>query len=331
VRLSGGAECVNSIDPITQEPLAATIPLKYRIEIPTGRVNAGGVILVYCYDIRTLAQSFHSNKKNPLTNLPFSEDEDLLVLRFISELLPRVSESDVETVRILKTFIADIIGPRPRDEIGNTPVVRAIMNKKFKLARALLQNPSCGSVNDMVNENQEETLLTWSIVRTREYNDFEAFNFLLQNGADVNKRNYVGETPLMATAQLNRDLFPVNLDVIRALCERGADINAVIKYHVGLWNSYTVLALHAMTPYQDTRDVMQYLLDSGANLHGGQYYNINMETVPLYQYLAEKWIRQKNDNDDLSHEELLILKRNALFIYEKFGVEPDPEFVSAEP
>jgi ankyrin repeat protein len=326
VRLSGGAECVNLIDPITQEPLAATIPLKYRIEIPTGRVNAGGVILVYCYDIRTLAQSFHSNKKNPLTNLPFSEDEDLLVLRFISELLPRVSESDVETVRILKTFIADIIGPRPRDEIGNTPVVRAIMNKKFKLARALLHNPSCGSVNDMINENQEETLLTWSIERTKEYNDFEAFNFLLQNGADVNKENYFGETPLIVAAHQYPKNFPVNLDVIRALCERGARINAVKKYSTSK-NIYNALALLSKNPHHDTRDVMQYLLDHGANLHGGIYYNINEEyTVPLYHYLAERWILLKNH-----YLNSLILKRNALFIYEKFGVVPDPEFVSAEP
>ena len=70
---------------------------------------------------------------------------------------------------------------------------------------------------------------------------------------------------------------------------------------------------------------MQYLLDSGANLHGGQYYNINEETVPLYQYLAERWIRDKNA------DVLSILKRNALFIYEKFGVEPDPEFARVWP
>ena len=337
VRLSGGAECVNLIDPITQESIAATIPLKYRIEIPTGRVTPGGVILVYCYDIRTLAQSFHINKKNPLPNLPFSEDEDLLVLRRISELLPGVSESNVETVRILKTFRADIIGPRPRDEIGNTPVVRAIMNKKFKLARALLQNPSCGSVNDMVNENQLETLLTWSIARAREYNDFEAFNFLLQNGADVNKRNIsCNLTPLMEAAIQNPEPSqPVHLDVIRALCERGADIEAVSTEG---YSFYTVLA-YLSTNYNDTRDSMQYLLNRGVDLHGGEYYNSTGDfTIPLYQYLSEQWIQlvdyqrsHPGDNDEVSHEQLLNLKQNALFIYEKFGVDPNPEFVSAEP
>jgi hypothetical protein len=72
---SGGA-CTSEDDPISGENIIQSVPLLYRISIPTGQPN-----LEHCFDFRQLFQWFKIPKYdangnrvfiNPFTNLPFS-------------------------------------------------------------------------------------------------------------------------------------------------------------------------------------------------------------------------------------------------------------------
>jgi hypothetical protein len=250
VYLNGG-ECTNDRDPISLEDLK-DIPLKYRIEIPTGQTNEKGFPLEFCYDIRQLAPAFSATRKNPLSNAPFTEDNVILLVRKVSNLRYTTEEDKV----LANKFLEDLIGKLPVDNVGNTPVVHALINRYFKIAGILLKDPKYGSVNDVMNNRK--TLLVWSLSLENE----DVFNFLIQHGVDVNKKSIVRVssnayvTPLMVSMQFKK------LYYVTVLQMRGADVNAQDI------NGLTALHYAVIQDY-DTRPLMQYLIDHGARLDLG--------------------------------------------------------------
>jgi ankyrin repeat protein len=250
VYLNGG-ECTNDRDPISLEDLK-DIPLKYRIEIPTGQTNEKGFPLEFCYDIRQLAPAFSATRKNPLSNAPFTEDNVILLVRKVSNLRYTTEEDKV----LANKFLEDLIGKLPVDNVGNTPVVHALINRYFKIAGILLKDPKYGSVNDVMNNRK--TLLVWSLSLENE----DVFNFLIQHGVDVNKKSIVRfssnayVTPLMSSMRFKK------LYYVTVLQMRGADVNAQDI------NGLTALHYAVVQDY-DTRPLMQYLIDHGARLDLG--------------------------------------------------------------
>jgi hypothetical protein len=111
-KLKGGA-CANTDDPITLQPWAS-IPLKYRIDIPVG-MGASGVI-EHCFDIRSFSQHLASSPKeeygyrfifkNPLTGTEFAGDQ----LQFIRErfALKRVDVPYYNLARAMLTDCSEI-------------------------------------------------------------------------------------------------------------------------------------------------------------------------------------------------------------------------------
>lgn len=81
--------------------------------------------------------------------------------------------------------------------------------------------------------------------------DEDTLRFLLEKGADVNRRDFWGETPLF-----NAVRSELGLDVVRFLIEQGAriDLTALNRIHV----------LHLAARYS-SEEVLEYLLSCGAN------------------------------------------------------------------
>jgi len=271
VYLNGG-ECTNDRDPISLEDLK-DIPLKYRIEIPTGQTNEKGFPLEFCYDIRQLAPAFSATRKNPLSNAPFTEDNVILLVRKVSNLRYTTEEDKV----LANKFLEDLIGKLPVDNVGNTPVVRSLINRHFKIAGILLKDPKYGSVNDVMNNSK--TLLVWSLSLENE----DVFNFLIQHGVDVNKKSIVNKnmpeeeeeeeedkeeeeeyvTPLMSS-MLFKKLYYVTVLQMRGADVNAQDINGLTALHYAVIQDY------------DTRPLMQYLIDHGARLDlGGRYLRVS--------------------------------------------------------
>ena len=89
------------------------------------------------------------------------------------------------------------------------------------------------------------------------YGDLNAVRLMLDRGADVNAVDPLGRTPLMYAAA--SDLLP--LDVVKLLVERGADVKAKDAHKLGGDSGLTVLdiaRLHGETP------VSEWLVKSGA-------------------------------------------------------------------
>src|ERR1035441_4508954 len=89
------------------------------------------------------------------------------------------------------------------------------------------------------------------------FGDVDAVRLLLDRGADVNAVDPLGRTPLMYAAA--SDLIP--LDAVKLLVERGADVNAKDGHKLGGDSGLTVLdiaRLHGETP------VVEWLVKSGA-------------------------------------------------------------------
>lgn len=93
--------------------------------------------------------------------------------------------------------------------------------------------------------------------------DVEVVRSLVDNGADVNRRNSVGRTPLMYAAMQGR------VDNVKLLLEKGADVNALAP------NGVTALSLAA---YNGRREVVKILKEAGAV--------INAEATPPIQTLV---------------------------------------------
>ena len=104
-----------------------------------------------------------------------------------SPLLLASSEGNVETGQCLLDHGANI---NARNNLGETPLFRAVFNEHVEFARMLLINKRMASINDL-DDNFGWTPLHLAVY-TR---NIQAVRLLLEHGADVNARSKTGNTP----------------------------------------------------------------------------------------------------------------------------------------
>jgi uncharacterized protein len=95
-----------------------------------------------------------------------------------------------------------------RDRAGQTPMDLALAHGKTKVAELLL---------DYGASLDPQAALVDLVVRGS--SDRDAFDFLIRRGADTNRANPQGETPLHLAIRLG------HLETVRRLLQRGADVN----------------------------------------------------------------------------------------------------------
>ncbi|XP_047142037.1 rabankyrin-5 isoform X3 [Hydra vulgaris] len=98
------------------------------------------------------------------------------------------------------------------DSAGQTPLLIALLTKQYKIGKLLVNM----DVDLNICGEDHQTLLHKMIM----HRNVEACLFLLENGADVNKRSKENMSPLQMAIHLR--LTPV----VEALCIRGADVNS---------------------------------------------------------------------------------------------------------
>ncbi len=114
-----------------------------------------------------------------------------------------------------------------------------------------------------LEESASEAIIGWSVIMAASFNkNPDVIDALIEAGADVNARSGGGETALMYTVSFNN-----NAAVIRSLIAAGAQVNAQRK------DGFTALMLAAAGPefFQDGEKpdptIIKILLDAGADLH----------------------------------------------------------------
>lgn len=125
------------------------------------------------------------------------------------------------------------------------PLHRAVRKNDVKTASALVA--AGADVNEGLSSDGRTPLID-----AARFNKKEAVDFLLENGADVNKASYQGYTPLHWTV-LQSD---GKLSMVKRLVEAGADVNAVDSYGNTPFFYAVKYERYAMT---------EYLLKKGAN------------------------------------------------------------------
>ncbi len=140
--------------------------------------------------------------------------------------------------------LIDKVNINVQDEEGYTPLMNAITEGEIKVVKILLEHNADVT---KIKDNSGRNAFFWAAVLDElemlklfeKYNpDFnvsdnygsnalfftrkaETVNYLLKNGADINKKNKSGRTPL-----IQHSLAYENQDHVKFLLEKGADINA---------------------------------------------------------------------------------------------------------
>ena len=112
-------------------------------------------------------------------------------------------------------------------------------------------------VDLMAAKDLDKKAYTLALANTAFLGDMRAVRLMLDHGADVNAADSTGRTPLMYAA--GSDLLP--LDVVKALVERGANLNATDAHKSSADSGMTALdiaKLRGQTP------VVDYLVKAGA-------------------------------------------------------------------
>lgn len=98
---------------------------------------------------------------------------------------------------------------------------------------------------------------------------YETVLFLLENGVDVNVRNDIGKTPLYLAAQKGYSI------VVRALLERGAEVNAIIDEgsREGRWTALMIALQRTsgMPTNEESLEIVNTLLTKGADVNAKAY------------------------------------------------------------
>ena len=123
-------------------------------------------------------------------------------------LMNAITEGEIEIVKILLEHNADVI--KIKDNSGrNAFFLAAVLDELEMLKLFEKYNPDFN-----VSDNYGSNVFFF----TRKV---ETVNYFLQHGADINKRNKSGRTPL-----IQHSLAYENQDHVKFLLEKGADINA---------------------------------------------------------------------------------------------------------
>jgi len=113
-----------------------------------------------------------------------------------------------------------------RDRFGNTPLMNAVVANDYDRVKTLLEDPTV-DIGAISYNSDKDTILTIACVNAanaREIRALDVIRLLIDAGADVNKGNAVGLSPLHAAMRI----WPLGvwIDVLRTLVEAGAHINA---------------------------------------------------------------------------------------------------------
>ena len=122
----------------------------------------------------------------------------------------RKGSSQATIVRILARNGANM---NNYDKFGLTPLMRAVDKGHIKIARALVQNKA----NPNLRSKQKTQLTPLLLAVNADNNATKLIELLVQNGADINKGNHWGYTPLMRAASLEK------VEALRKLLLLGAD------------------------------------------------------------------------------------------------------------
>ena len=152
-------------------------------------------------------------------------------------LMNAITEGEIEIVKILLEHNADVI--KIKDNSGrNAFFLAAVLDELEMLKLFEKYNPDFN-----VSDNYGSNVFFF----TRKV---ETVNYFLQHGADINKRNKSGRTPL-----IQHSLAYENQDHVKFLLEKGADINAqdnkgntLLMYAIALRNEPLINEILKLNP-----------------------------------------------------------------------------------
>lgn len=138
--------------------------------------------------------------------------------------------------------------PLQRESI---PLVSYAIRQSYIRAACTLISLGCdvNAVSSMMTTPLIELALNRKLDNWR----IEIGRLLLDRGANINAKNYAGNSALMYACY-----WAERLDFVRFLLTRGAEINAL--------NETGITALHVAVLYSNDDDTVQLLIDAGANL-----------------------------------------------------------------
>lgn len=149
------------------------------------------------------------------------------------------------------------------DEYDTTPLITAIMYDRIDIAKFLINNKA--DVNYIPKQDYCSAL---GCAIGSKKNNTELIDLLIKNGADINKQNSDGNTPILQA--LNKDM---NVKNVHAFLKYNPDIN--IKGKAGV----TPLCAFAIID-KDVSDTINLIIQHGAKLNQG--YDDNDTTCLVY-------------------------------------------------
>jgi ankyrin repeat protein len=184
---------------------------------------------------------------------------------------------------------------------GMTPLLYAARHNRVEVARRLVEAGA--------DVNAQEANGIWPLLMAISNNNMAAAHFLLEHGSKVNGQDWYGRSPLWeavnvrnlyvhnATFKNGIDRGPV-LDMIKALLDAGADVNARTKetppfrnYLLEITGSLEWVDFTGQTPFLTAAlagdvTVMKLLLEHGANPRIDTFHG----TSPLMAAAGVNWV-----------------------------------------
>jgi len=170
---------------------------------------------------------------------------------------------------------------------------RAIYNNDLKNIKYLVEKGVSLTDDDLRNSDPTFQLLHSAI--DKKNIDVNIIKYLIENGSDINAKNWKGETPLILSAK------HLHLEIIRYLIENGADINA--KDDNGRTSLMMAIYQEESNPFlmsdkkrvvtDELLQTVKYLIENGADP------NITDENgKPVLWYIA-KYMKDDNYRTNL--------------------------------
>lgn len=123
---------------------------------------------------------------------------------------------------VIKSLLAGGADINKQDENGDTALMYACICSPINIVEFLLSDEHGQKVN-VDHENLDGvTALMTTIVNV---NDIDTVKLLVEHGADINKRNRLGDTVLTIAVEFSPTL---NAEVIRYLVDRGAEFDETL-------------------------------------------------------------------------------------------------------
>ncbi len=158
----------------------------------------------------TVAMISDSRTKYALDYAKQAGHEDIAnYLQTNQKFLHAVTYEDIDSVR--EKLMNSTPDFQVRDELGNTALVVALIDKNFEIAKLLIEHGA--DVNGL--NVFKDTLLVNAIGEK----DKEVVSFLIEAGADVNAKGYIGYTPLIEVVEEEND------EIVKLLIQAGVDVN----------------------------------------------------------------------------------------------------------